>query len=62
MLAICTLVLTKLFSAAVNRDSVSFLKFPYLNNVQVISITIFVYQMKYREWIFFPCPLSRCSY
>ena len=47
------LVLTALFCAAIRRDSVSFLKFPFLSHVQVLSCEIFISRFKTPSELFF---------
>ena len=43
ILALIWLVLMALFCAAIRRDSVSLLKFPFLSHVQVLSCEVFYY-------------------
>ena len=46
ILALIWLVLIALFCAAIRRDSVSLLRFPFLSPVKVIIIIIIIYEMK----------------
>ena len=53
ILALIWLVLMALFCAAIRRDSVSLLKFPFLSHVQVLSCEMFISRLK-RPWSCFP--------
>ena len=54
ILALIWLVLMALFCAAIRRDSVSLLKFPFLSHVQVLSCEmLFINRLK-RPWSCFP--------
>ena len=50
ILALIWLVLMALFCAAIRRDSVSFLKFPFLSHVQVLSCEMLLISRLKRPW------------
>ena len=47
ILALIWFVLKALFCAAIRRDSVSLLKFPFLSHVQVLSCKMFISRLKH---------------
>ena len=53
ILALIWLILMVLFCAAIRRDSVSLLKFPFLSHVQVLSCEMSISRLK-RPWGCFP--------
>ena len=59
ILALIWLVLIALFCDAIRRDSVSFLKFPFLSQVQVLWCEILLL-LSYSLWVF-PKSISWCS-
>ena len=62
IVALIWLVLMALFCAAIRRDSVSLLMFPFLRHVQVLSCEMFISRLK-RPWSCFPflCVVSIVS-
>ena len=59
ILVLIWLVLLVLFCAAIRRDSVSLLKFPFLSNIQVLSCEmLFISRLKCPLSFFFPFSFS----